>query len=197
MIEVILTEDIRKLGNVGQLVKVKPGYARNYLIPYGKAMRASQINVTLFEQKKADLEVKSREAREEKIETARKLDGKIFSIMRNAADNGRLYGSVTLTLVRETINAEGFTTTNEDINIPVAIKSLGVYEANVSFHENANATVLINVARSATEAEEQIFLFNNPDAAAKKSEKDFAPKGSKFGNRNGMDEDADFSEADE
>lgn len=191
-IKIILTEDIRTLGRVGSLVDVKPGYARNYLIPQGLAMRANNRNLALYEEKRAELEQKSAERRQKAVEVAQKLDGKVFIIYENASDKGRLYGSVTVSMISAQMRQDGFEVHNDEIGMNTQIKTLGVYEIGIQFHTEARATVKINVARSEKEAEEQMFLFNNPGEAAKRLESELERK---IRAKSARDSDYDLEEA--
>lgn len=153
--QVILLERVAKLGQMGEVVKVKEGFARNYLLPQGKALRASQANIDAFEARKADLAVKNDESRAEAQKIAEKLDGQVFVIIRSASDAGALYGSVTPRDAADAANAEGFSVERRQVVLTAPIKDLGLHEVRVHLHPEVDATIKLNVARSAEEAELQ------------------------------------------
>ncbi len=153
--QVILLERVAKLGQMGEVVKVKEGYARNYLLPQGKALRASEANIKAFEAKKADLAVKNDESRAEAEKIAAKLDGQQFIIIRSASDAGALYGSVTPRDAADVANAEGFSIERRQVVLISPIKELGLHDVRVHLHPEVDATIHLNVARSAEEAELQ------------------------------------------
>lgn len=153
--QVILLERVAKLGQMGEVVKVKEGFARNYLLPQGKALRASQANIDAFEARKADLAVKNDETRAEAQKIAEKLDGQVFVIIRSASDAGALYGSVTPRDAADAANAEGFSVERRQVVLTAPIKDLGLHEVRVHLHPEVDATIKLNVARSTEEAELQ------------------------------------------
>ncbi|AGT07832.1 50S ribosomal protein L9 [Paracoccus aminophilus] len=150
--QVILLERVAKLGQLGEVVKVKEGYARNYLLPQGKALRASQANIDAFEVKKAELAVKNDETRAEAQKVAEKLDGQKFVIIRSASDAGALYGSVTPRDAADAANAAGFSIERRQVVLLNPIKDLGLHDVRVHLHPEVDATIHLNVARSAEEA---------------------------------------------
>ena len=153
--QVILLERVAKLGQMGEVVKVKDGYARNFLLPQGKALRASDANIKSFEAQKAQLEVRNLETKKEASALADKLDGQAFIVIRSASDAGALYGSVTARDVADAATAAGFSVDRKQIVLGAPIKELGMHEANVVLHPEVTVTVTLNVARSPEEAELQ------------------------------------------
>ena len=153
--QVILLERVAKLGQMGEVVDVKPGYARNYLLPQGKALSASKANIEAFEGQKAQLEAQNLETKKEAEAMADKLNGQQFIIIRSASDSGALYGSVTTRDAAEAATAEGFTVDRKQVVLGSPIKDLGLHNVNVILHPEVEATIQLNVARSPEEAELQ------------------------------------------
>ena len=153
--QVILLERVAKLGQMGEVVSVKEGYARNFLLPQGKAMRANEANMARFESQKAQLEARNLETRKEAEALAEKLDGQSFIVIRSASDAGALYGSVTPRDAADAATEEGFTVDRKQIVLQRPIKELGLHEVIVSLHPEVEAMIKLNVARSAEEAELQ------------------------------------------
>lgn len=153
--QVILLERVAKLGQMGEVVKVKDGYARNFLLPQGKALRASEDNIKSFEARKAQLEAQNLETRKEAEAVAGKLDGQTFVVIRSASDAGALYGSVTTRDAADAATAAGFTIDRRQLTLTRPIKELGLHEVEVVLHPEVSATIILNVARSAEEAELQ------------------------------------------
>jgi large subunit ribosomal protein L9 len=153
--QVILLERVAKLGQMGEVVDVKPGFARNYLLPQGKALTASKGNIAHFEAQKADLEARNLETRKEAEKLAEQLDGKQFVVIRQAADSGALYGSVSTRDAADAMTAEGFSVDRKQVALSRPIKELGLHEVMVSLHPEVEVTVQLNVARSQEEAELQ------------------------------------------
>ncbi|MTH35009.1 50S ribosomal protein L9 [Paracoccus limosus] len=153
--QVILLERVAKLGQMGDVVKVKDGFARNFLLPQGKAMRASDANIKAFDERKADLAAKNDETRADAQKAAEKLDGQIFVIIRSASDAGALYGSVTPRDAADAANAEGFAVERRQVVLTAPIKELGLHDVRVHLHPEVDATIRLNVARSTEEAELQ------------------------------------------
>ncbi len=153
--EVVLLERVAKLGQMGEVVRVKDGYARNFLLPQGKALRATEGNLKRFETERAQIEARNIEARKEAEVVAAKLDGQVFVVIRSAADGGALYGSVTPRDVADAAAADGFTIDRRQIVLDQPIKYLGVHGLSVSLHPEVNASISVNVARSVEEAEIQ------------------------------------------
>ena len=153
--QVILLERVAKLGQMGDVVDVKPGYARNYLLLQGKALTASQANIDSFEAQKAQLEARNLETRKEAEDMGNRLDGQQFVVIRSASDAGALYGSVTTRDAADVATEAGFTIDRKQVLIRKPIKELGLHEVIVSLHPEVEATVVLNVARSPEEAELQ------------------------------------------
>lgn len=153
--QVILLERVAKLGQLGEVVRVKDGYARNFLLPQGKALRASEANIQAFEAQKADLAARNEETRGEAQKQAEKLDGQTFIIIRSASDAGALYGSVTTRDAADAANAAGFEVERRQVVLNAPIKELGLHEVSVQLHPEVDTTIVLNVARSQEEAELQ------------------------------------------
>ena len=153
--QVILLERVAKLGQMGEVVDVKPGYARNYLLPQGKALSASKANIEAFEGRKSQLEAQNLETRKEAEKMAEKLNGQQFVVIRSASDAGALYGSVTTRDAAEAATAEGFTVDRKQVVLGQPIKELGLHDVQIVLHPEVDATIQLNVARSSEEAELQ------------------------------------------
>lgn len=153
--QVILLERVAKLGQMGEVVKVKEGFARNYLLPQGKALRASDANIAAFEARKAELASRNDESRAQAQKIAETLDGKSFVIIRSASDAGALYGSVTPRDVADAAGAEGFAVERRAVVLAAPIKDLGLHEVTIHLHPEVEVKVTLNVARSPEEAELQ------------------------------------------
>ncbi len=153
--DVILLERVAKLGQMGDVVSVKPGYARNYLLLQGKALTASKENIAAFEVQKAQLEARNLETKSEAEALAAKLDGQQFIVIRSASDGGNLYGSVTTRDAADVATAEGFTVERKQVVIPQPIKELGLHDVHVTLHPEVDVVISLNVARSPEEAELQ------------------------------------------
>ena len=153
--QVILLERVAKLGQMGEVVNVKPGFARNFLLPQGKAMRASDANIKKFEGQKAQLEAQNLETRKEAEAFAQQIDGQTFVIIRSASDGGALYGSVTTRDVAEAATAGGFSLDKRQVILIAPIKDLGIHPVTVRLHPEVDAQISVNVARSPEEAELQ------------------------------------------
>lgn len=155
MMDVILLERIEKLGQMGDVVTVKPGFARNYLLPQKKAMRATDANKQVFDTQRAQLETVNIERRSEAAAVAEKLEGLKFVIVRSASDNDQLYGSVTVRNIALAITEEGFTVESKQVQLARPIKSVGLHDVIVRLHPEVSVTVKANVARTEEEAEMQ------------------------------------------
>ena len=153
--EIILLERIAKLGQMGDVVSVKDGFARNYLLPQGKALRANKANKEIFERDRAQLEARNLEAKTEAEAVAEKLNGESFVVIRQAGDTGQLYGSVSTRDISEVISENGFSIERRQVNLDRPIKALGLQEMSISLHPEVDANITINVARSEDEAERQ------------------------------------------
>ena len=153
--KVILLERVAKLGQMGDVCDVKPGFARNYLLPQKKALSASANNIADFEARKVQLEAQNLETKTEAEAMAAKLDGQQFVVIRSASDAGALYGSVTTRDAAEAATAEGFTVDRKQVVLLAPIKYLGLHEVSVVLHPEVSATIEMNVARSVEESELQ------------------------------------------
>ncbi|TAG26265.1 MAG: 50S ribosomal protein L9 [Rhodobacterales bacterium] len=164
--QVILLERVAKLGQMGEVVNVKDGFARNYLLPQGKALRANDANIKSFEARKAQLEVTNLETRKEAEAVGAKLDGQMFVVIRSASDAGALYGSVTPRDAAEAATEAGFTVNRGQIVLDKPIKELGIHTVSVQLHPEVTVKIKLNVARSAEEAELQASGKSIQDLAA-------------------------------
>ena len=153
--QVILLERVAKLGQMGEVVDVKSGYARNYLLPQGKALSASEANIASFEARKAQLEAQNLETKKEAESMAAKLDGQQFIVIRSASDAGALYGSVTTRDAADAATENGFTLDRKQVVLAGPIKHLGVHSVSIVLHPEVTAEINLNVARSPEEAELQ------------------------------------------
>ena len=153
--EVILLERIEKLGQMGDVVKVKPGFARNYLLPQAKALRATKTNLERFESQRAQLEAENLQRRGEAESVAEKLDGLTVVLIRQAGDSGQLYGSVSARDLAEAVTEAGVTVNRGQVQLEKAIKMLGLHPVRLRLHPEVIAEVTANVARSEAEAELQ------------------------------------------
>ena len=164
--QVILLERVAKLGQMGDVVSVKDGYARNFLLPQKKALWASQANIAAFEADKAQLEARNLETKKEADALADKLNGQQFIVIRQASDSGSLYGSVTPRDAAEAATEEGFTVDRKQVSLIAPIKELGLHKVLVTLHPEVVAEIEMNVARSQEEAELQAQGINISDQAA-------------------------------
>jgi large subunit ribosomal protein L9 len=153
--EVILLERISKLGQMGETVKVKDGFARNFLLPQGKALRANEANKKKFEGQRAQLEARNLERKNEAQKVADELDGKTFVVVRSAGETGQLYGSVSTRDISELLTEEGFTVGRNQVELNQPIKSIGLTNIAIALHPEVEVTITLNVARSVDEAERQ------------------------------------------
>ncbi|NOD34236.1 MULTISPECIES: 50S ribosomal protein L9 [unclassified Ruegeria] len=153
--QVILLERVAKLGQMGDVVDVKPGYARNFLLPQGKALSASEANIASFEAQKAQLEARNLETKKEAEALAEKLDGQQFIVIRSASDAGALYGSVTPRDAADAATEAGFTVDKKQVVLLAPIKELGLHTVGVRLHPEVEVAIKMNVARSEEEAELQ------------------------------------------
>ena len=153
--EVVLLERIEKLGQMGDVVRVKDGYARNFLLPQKKALRANKSNMERFETERAQLEAVNLERRTEAESVAEKVDGQSFVVLRQAGEAGQLYGSVTTRDIANLVTEGGMTITRNQVILDTPIKTVGLHEVRVSLHPEVTITVTVNVARTEDEAERQ------------------------------------------
>ncbi|MGF9562423.1 50S ribosomal protein L9 [Neorhizobium sp. JUb45] len=153
--DVILLERIAKLGQMGETVKVKDGFARNYLLPLGKALRANEGNKKRFEAERATLEARNLERKGEAQAVADTLAGKIFLVVRSAGETGQLYGSVAARDIIEVLAAEGYNIGRNQVDLNTPIKAIGLHKVVLHLHAEVEIEIELNVARSAEEAERQ------------------------------------------
>ncbi|WP_135505140.1 50S ribosomal protein L9 [Roseovarius aestuariivivens] len=168
--QVILLERVAKLGQMGDVVEVKPGFARNYLLLQGKALTASKENIESFEARKAQLEARNLETKKEAEALAARLDGQKFVVIRQASDGGNLYGSVSTRDAAMVATEEGFSIDRKQVLIRQPIKTLGLHEVEVHLHPEVEALITLNVARSPEEAELQASGRTIQDVAAEEEE---------------------------
>jgi large subunit ribosomal protein L9 len=168
--DVILLERIERLGQMGDVVKVKPGYARNYLLPQKKALRATKENREYFEKQRAQLEAQNLHHRQDAEQVAVKLDGQSVIIIRQAGEFGQLYGSVTTRDIATAITAAGFTVDRRQIMLDVPIKTLGLHKTRVALHPEVAVSVTLNVAQSEEEAATQAAGKTSATAGAAEAE---------------------------
>jgi large subunit ribosomal protein L9 len=155
VVELILLERVEKLGQMGQLVKVKPGFARNYLLPQKKALRATKENLAYFESQRAQLEANNLQRKSEATEIGGKLEGLTVVIVRQAGESGQLYGSVSARDIADGVTEAGFTIEKRQVVLERPIKTLGLHPVKIVLHPEVSVTVTANVAQSAEEAEMQ------------------------------------------
>lgn len=159
--EIILLEHVDKLGKMGDKVTVKNGYARNYLLPAKKALRATEANIAFYEKKKAELEAHNKALLEEASKKAEALKGFSAVLIRQAAETGQLYGSVTIRDIASAIKDAGFEVERRSVFLEKPIKDLGVYQVKLNLHPEVAQTILVNVARTDDEAKKQAKAFEN------------------------------------
>jgi large subunit ribosomal protein L9 len=169
--DVILLERIEKLGAIGDVVKVKNGYARNFLLPNGKALRANESNRKVFEANRATIEAQNDERRAAAVEESKKVDGAKIQLIRQASNAGQLYGSVSARDLAEALEAQGHKIAKNQIVLDKPIKAIGVQDVRIALHPEVSVTISVNVARSPEEAELQA---QGKDVMAEMFEKDVA-----------------------
>ena len=171
--EVILIENIEKLGKVGDVVKVKDGYARNYLIPKKKVLRANKENLKVFDEKKSVIDAEEKKRKEKSEEIAKKIKNLEIIIIRNAAENGQLYGSVTSKdIVKEILLLNKIELLNEQINLKKTLKSIGVHEVEISVYTDLKIKILVIVAKTKELGLKQIKEFKSPKKIKKIQKKE-------------------------
>ena len=158
--EVILLEHVEKLGKMGEKVNVKNGYDRNYLLPTKKALRANEANLAVYEKQKAELEAHNQKLREEADKLAEALKGCSAVLIRQAAETGQLYGSVTIRDIAAAVKEAGYAIERRQVQLDRAIKELGVYTVKLNLHPEVSQTILVNVARTDDEAGKQAKAFS-------------------------------------
>lgn len=158
--EIILLEHIEKLGRMGDKVNVKNGYARNYLLPQRKALRATEANVAYFEKQKAEWEAHNQKLLENASALAQSLQGFSTVLIRQAAETGQLYGSVTIRDIADAVKQAGFAVERRQVFLDKPIKDLGIYSVKLNLHPEVTQTILVNVARTSEEAKKQEKAFS-------------------------------------
>lgn len=153
--QVILLERIARLGQMGDTVRVRDGYARNFLLPQGKALRANKANMERFERERAQLEARNLERREEASAVASKLDGEALVMIRSAGETGQLYGSVSTRDIADGLTAAGFTVARSQVELRSPIKTIGLHTVEIRLHPEVEVSITVNVARSEDEAVRQ------------------------------------------
>jgi len=153
--QVVLLERVEKLGMMGEVVSVKDGYARNYLLPQKKALRATEKNIAFFEAQRSHLEARNLELRKEAEIVGEKVDGTKIVIVRQASENDQLYGSVTMRDIADGVSEAGFTIDKSQVALDAPIKTIGIFPVRIVLHPEVSITVSVNVARSTEEAEAQ------------------------------------------
>lgn len=153
--QVILLERIARLGQMGDTVTVKPGFARNFLLPQGKALRANEANKAVFEGQRAELEARNTEHKTDAESVKGNLDGTSYIMIRSAGQTGQLYGSVSTRDIAATLSESGFSVNRNQVILPTPIKVIGMHDLRIQLHPEVEATVSVNVARSDDEAERQ------------------------------------------
>ena len=154
--QIILLERVEKLGQMGDLVNVKPGYARNYLLPQGKALRANKANLERFESERAQREADNLEQRKDAEVEATKMNGLAVNMVRAASEMGQLFGSVTSRDIAEAVTEAGFTITRDQVVLDKAIKTLGLTDVRIRLHPEVSVEIVVNIARTLEEAKTQL-----------------------------------------
>ncbi|MHA7872061.1 MAG: 50S ribosomal protein L9 [Hyphococcus sp.] len=182
--EVILLERVENLGQMGDVVKVRPGFARNFLLPQKKALRANDANKKVFENQRAELEARNLERKKEAEDAAQRIDGKAFVIIRQSSELGVLYGSVSTRDIAEAASADGVKIERAQVRLDKPLKSLGVFPVRVVLHPEVDAHIDINIARSEDEAERQArgenVLARPDDQAEEEAAEDETNKAAEF-----------------
>ena len=169
--QIILLERVPKLGQMGEVVSVKPGYARNFLIPHGKALRATKASIGDFEQRRAQLEAHNLERKQDAQAMAAKVDGQMVTLLRQASETSQLYGSVNARDIAAAFTEAGITLDRQQIRLDQPLKTLGLHDVTVALHPEVEVTVKVNVARSQAEADLQAGKAA-PAAAAEEEERE-------------------------
>lgn len=169
--QVILLERVEHLGQMGDVVKVKDGFARNYLLPKKKALRATKDNLAYFETRRAELEARNLERKKDAEAVAKKLDGQSFVLLRQAGDRGQLYGSVSPRDIADLVTAGGFAIARTQVPLDKAIKAIGLHTVAVVLHPEVRVSITVNVARTEDEAERQA---RGEDVLAEKTDEELA-----------------------
>lgn len=160
--KVVLLKPVRKLGKIGDIVEVKPGFGRNFLIPQAFAVRATESNQKMIEEQKKDLEAKNAEAKKQAEAVSAKISGKDFTFICQSAADGRLFGSVSNKEIAKTVAQAGYEISYGNIHLDKPIKNLGIHEVSIILHSDVITNIVVNVARSESEAMESLKEFKNP-----------------------------------
>lgn len=192
--QVVLLERIGRLGQMGDIVRVKDGYARNFLLPKGKALRATKANLAHFEIQRAQLEAQNLEQKKEAESVAKKLDGQSFVALRQASEGGQLYGSVSTRDIAEIVTEGGFTVGRNQVGLDRPIKTLGKHPVRIVLHPEVIASVSINVARTVEEAER---LARGENVLALRDDDDIAAEQAREAAEELFDEDAEGFDSEE
>lgn len=189
--EVILLERIARLGGLGDTVRVRDGFARNYLLPTGRALRANEANRAKFESQKASLIARNDERRSEAQGVADQLDGLRLVIVRSAGETGQLYGSVSARDIADILKEQGYNVNRNSVELNVPIKAIGLHTVKLNLHAEVQVTIEVNVARSQEEAERQAKgeKLNSADAIYGENEDAVVPGGGEFFEEGAEDED--------
>ncbi|MEH6476417.1 MAG: 50S ribosomal protein L9 [Sneathiella sp.] len=163
--DIVLLERVERLGQMGDVVKVKNGYARNFLLPQGKALRANKDNLSVFEAKRAQLEADNLSRKDEAQKVAEELEGKVVILIRAASESQQLYGSVSTQDIARIVTDSGVTIDRKQVVLDKVLKNLGLHEVRVRLHPEVNVTIVINIARSEEEADIQARGESVADAA--------------------------------
>ena len=160
-VKIVLLQRVASLGNIGDVVNVKPGYARNYLLPQRIALRATKENLEYFENKKAEILAENTKSRANAEKVLEQMKGLVIALVRQASEKGHLYGSVTAKDIAAQVSEKGFTVPASKVNIATPIKELGVYEVTVELHPEVLATVKVTIGKTEEEAIAQASGFMN------------------------------------
>jgi large subunit ribosomal protein L9 len=162
--QIVLTQDIYKLGVVGEVVSVKPGFARNYLIPKGFALRANKANLEYFETRKIELQEIAHKHKQAAVELSGKINGKTYTYIAAASEKNMLYGAVTPTVVAGILEQEGIVVAKNTIQISKPIKTLGLHDVRIALHNEVSATITLNIARTLDESNKNLATNANNNA---------------------------------
>lgn len=187
--KVILTKPVRKLGKIGDTVDVKPGFGRNFLVPQGFAVRATEANTQMIASQRHELDAKNTEAHQAAEVLAAKVEGKDFTFIRQSAADGRLFGSVANKEISKVLSDAGFEVSHTQVELEKPVKSLGVYNVQLVLHNDVTANIIINVARSDSEAIDALRDFKNPKEAEAEEEFTFEVSTSQEQDNPSSDED--------
>ena len=175
--QVVLLERVEKLGQMGDVVKVKDGFARNFLLPQKKALRATKANIERFESQRAQLEARNLELKKEAEQLLPKIEGQSFIILRQAGETGVLYGSVSTRDISDVMTTGGFTTARNQVVLDKPIKTIGLHPIRITLHPEVSVTITANVARTEEEAQRQAA---GEDLTQRQDERDEAVEAAEF-----------------